>query len=225
MGQKVRPYGFRVGVTKPWRSTWYANKKDFGTFVVEDAKIRAHINKNYRYAAIPQIEIERKADNKVTLIIHSAKPGMLISKKTNRLSDLEKEVSLLTNGKAVDVRVKEVTKPETDAQLAAERIAEQLERRGSYKRAVKREIDLIKGAGAEGCRVRVSGRLGGAELSRVEKQVWGSVPLNTIDADIDWGFAQAFTTYGVLGVQVWIYKGMLRETEEAKFGLEAPKTA
>ncbi len=225
MGHKVRPYSFRVGVTKPWRSTWYANKKDFGTFLVEDAKIRKHIAKLYKYASIPLVEIERKADNKVTLIIHSAKPGMLISKKTNRLSDLEKEVSLLTNGKAVDVRVKEVLKPELDAQLAAERIAEQLERRGSYKRAVKRELDTIKGAGAEGVKMQVSGRLGGAEISRQEKQSWGSVPLNTIDADIDWGFAEAATTFGLLGVQVWIYKGMLKQTEESKYGLEAGKTA
>ncbi len=171
MGQKIRPYGFRVGVTKPWRSTWYAGKKDFGTFVVEDSKIRKHIAKNYRYAAIPAVEIERKADNKVTLIIHSAKPGMLISKKTNRLSDLEKEVSLLTNGKTVDVRVKEVMKPETDAQLAAERIAEQLERRGSYKRAVKREIDMIKSAGTENCKVQINNHLSGTELSHIEKQV------------------------------------------------------
>ncbi|MCC6574527.1 MAG: 30S ribosomal protein S3 [Planctomycetes bacterium] len=220
MGQKVRPYSFRVGVTKPWRSRWFAAKKEFGVYLVEDAKIRRHIHRMYKYAGIPQVEIERSGDNKITLIIHSAKPGMLISKKTNRLSDLEKEVALLTGGKACDVRVKEVSKPELDAQLAAERIAEQLERRGSYKRAAKREMDMIKGAGAEGCKVQIAGRLGGSDISRVEKQVSGSVPLNTLDADIDYGFSEAQTVYGKLGVKVWIYRGMMKQTQEAIFGLE-----
>lgn len=225
MGQKVRPYSFRVGITKPWRSRWYAAKKEFGVYLVEDAKIRRHILKMYKFAGIPQVEIERSGDKKITLIIHSAKPGMLISKKTNRLSDLEKEVALLTGGKACDVRVKEVAKPELDAQLAAERIAEQLERRGSYKRAAKREMDMIKGAGAEGCKVQISGRLGGSDISRVEKQVSGSVPLNTLDADIDYGFSEALTVYGKLGVKVWIYRGMMKQTQEAMFGLEQKATA
>lgn len=219
MGQKVRPYGFRVGVSKPWRSRWYAGKKAFGTYLVEDNKIRRHILKEYKFAAIPRVEIERKGDDKLTVYIFTAKPGMLISKKTNRLSDLEKEISLLTDGKLVDIRVMEVQKPELDAQLAAERITEQLERRGSFRRAIKRESDLVKGAGALGCKVVVSGRLGGAELSRQEKSSWGSVPLSTLDADIDYGFATAYTAYGIIGCKVWINRGMMKETEEAKYGL------
>jgi small subunit ribosomal protein S3 len=223
MGQKIRPYGFRVGVTKPWRSRWFANKKQFGTFLVEDTKIRKHILKEYRFAAIPRVEIERKGEDKITVYVYTAKPGMLIGKKTNRLSDLEKELGLLTDGKMIDIRVLEVQKPELDAQLAAERVAEQLERRGSFRRAMKREMELIRGAGAEGAKMVMAGRLGGADLGRVEKQVWGSVPLSTLDADIDYGFAEAHTTYGVIGVKVWIHRGMMRETEEAKYGL-ASKT-
>ncbi len=223
MGQKVRPYSFRVGVTKPWRSRWFANKKQFGSFLVEDTKIRKHILKEYKFAAIPRIEIERKGEDKITVYIFTAKPGMLIGKKTNRLSDLEKELALITDGKMIDTRVLEVQKPELDAQLAAERISEQLERRGSFRRAIKREIELIRGGGAEGCKVVVSGRLGGADLGRVEKQTWGSVPLSTLDADIDYGFAEAKTTYGILGVKVWIHRGMMKQTEEAKYGLAAEK--
>jgi small subunit ribosomal protein S3 len=219
MGQKIRPYGFRVGITKPWRSRWFAGKKQFGTYLVEDSKIRKHILKEYRFAAIPRVEIERKGEDKITVYVFTAKPGMLIGKKTNRLSDLEKELGLLTDGKLIDIRVLEVQKPELDAQLAAERVAEQLERRGSFRRAMKREMDLIRSAGAEGAKMVLAGRLGGADLGRVEKQVWGSVPLSTLDADIDYGFAEARTTYGVIGVKVWIHRGMMRETGEAKHGL------
>lgn len=219
MGQKIRPYGFRVGITKPWRSRWFANKRSFGTYVVEDAKIRKHIVKEYKFAAIPRVEIERKGDEKITVFVYTAKPGMLIGKKTNRLSDLEKEISLLTNGKLVDVRVMEVQKPELDAQLSAERIAEQLERRGSFRRAIRREMELVQGGGAIGAKVVVAGRLGGADLGRVEKQGFGSVPLSTLDADIDYGLAEAHTTYGIIGVKVWINRGLMRQTEEAKYGL------
>ncbi|MDC1141460.1 30S ribosomal protein S3 [Planctomycetota bacterium] len=223
MGQKIRPYGFRVGVTKPWRSRWFADKKNFGQYLVEDAKIRKHIKRVYRFAAIPRVEIERKGDDKVTVYVFTAKPGMLIGKKTNRLSDLEKELGLISEGKMIDVRVMEVTKPELDGQLAAERIAEQLERRGGFRRAIKREIDLVKGAGALGVKVQIGGRLGGADLGRIEKQVWGSVPLSTLDADIDYGFAEAMTTYGIIGVKVWIHRGMMRDTEESKYGNASKK--
>lgn len=219
MGQKIRPYSFRVGITKPWRSRWFANKKQFGEFLVEDTKIRKHILKEYRFAAIPRVEIERKGEDKITVYIFTAKPGMLIGKKTNRLSDLEKEIALLTDGKMVDIRVMEVQKPELDAQLAAEQVAEQLERRGSFRRAIKRQIDQIKGGGAHGCKIVVAGRLGGADLGRVEKQTFGSVPLSTLDADIDYGFAEAKTTYGILGIKVWIHRGLMKQTEEAKYGL------
>lgn len=219
MGQKIRPYGFRVGITKPWRSRWVASKKNFGTYLVEDAKIRKHILSEYRFAGIPRVEIERKGDEKITVYIYTSKPGMLIGKKTNRLSDLEKEIQLLTDGKLVDIRVMEVQKPELDAQLAAQQIAEQLERRGSFRRAIKRQMDMIQGGGALGCKVVVAGRLGGADLGRVEKQVFGSVPLSTLDADIDYGLAEAHTTYGIIGVKVWIHRGLMRQTEEAKYGL------
>jgi small subunit ribosomal protein S3 len=219
MGQKVRPYSFRVGVTKPWRSRWFANKRNFGANLVEDSKIRKHILKEYKFAGVPRVEIERKGDEKITVYVLTSKPGMLIGKKTNRLSDLEKELLLLTDGKLVDIRVIEVQKPELDAQLRAEGVAEQIERRVGFRRAIKREMEQIKAAGAHGCKVVVSGRLGGADLGRVEKQVWGSVPLSTLDADIDYGFAEAKTTYGIIGVKVWIHRGMLKQTEETKYGL------
>lgn len=209
MGQKIRPYGFRVGVTKPWRSRWFANKKDFGKCLVEDAKIRRHIVKYYRFAAIPHVEIERKGE-KVIVLIHTAKPGMLMSKKTNRMADLEKELELLTGNKQIDVRIIEVSKPELNGQLAAERVAEQLERRSSFRRAMKREIDSIRGGGALGCKIQLGGRLGGADLGRIEKQNWGSVPLSTLDADIDYGFAEAHTTFGIIGIKVWIHRGSLK---------------
>ena len=211
MGQKIRPYGFRVGISKPWRSRWYANKKAFGTYLVEDSKIRKHITSVYRFASIPRVEIERKGDDKLTVYVFTAKPGMLIGKKTNRLSDLEKEISLLTDGKLVDIRVMEVQKPELDAQLIAEGVAQQLERRIAFRRAMKRAVQSAMRLGAEGIRINCGGRLGGAEIARMEWYREGRVPLHTLRADIDYGTAEASTAYGICGVKVWVFKGEILE--------------
>lgn len=211
MGQKVHPYGFRVGVTRPWKSRWYARKDSFGDFIVEDARIRKHILDNYREAAIPEVIIERKGKDRVTVLIRTAKAGMLLSKKTNRLSELEKELQELTGGKLIDTRLVEEQRPELNAQLAAQRIADQLLRRVSFRRAAKREVEMIQQAGAKGVKLNMAGRLGGADLARVEKQNWGSVPLQTLSADVDYGFAEAVTTYGVIGIKVWIYRGKIGE--------------
>lgn len=217
MGQKVHPYGFRVGITRPWKSRWYARKEHFGDFIIEDARIRKHVMDNYREAAIPDVEIERKGIDRVTVYINTAKPGMLLGKKTNRLTELEKELHELTGGKLIDTRLKDVQRPELNGQLAAQRIADQIERRVSFRRAAKRELEMIQQAGAKGVKIHLGGRLGGAELSRVEKQAWGSVPLQTLTADVDYGLAEARTTYGIIGVKVWIYRGKIGDE------LPAPK--
>lgn len=214
MGQKIHPYGFRVGVTRPWRSRWFANKHRFGDLLVEDHRIRRYILDTYKDASIPRVEIERKGDDRVTVFIHTAKAGMLLGKKTNRLTEIEKDLQELTEGKTIDTRLVDITKPELDAQLAAMRIAEQLERRIHFRRAGKREQDIIQQAGAKGLKIWMGGRLGGADLARQEKISWGSVPLHTLDADVDYGFAEANTTYGVIGIKVWIHRGKIGEEQE-----------
>ena len=215
MGQKVHPYGFRVGVTRPWRSRWYANKHNYGDFLIEDHRIRKHVLANYHESAIPRIEIERKGDQRVTVFIHTAKAGTLLGKKTNRLTELEKELHELTGGKVIDTRLIDIRKPELDAMLTAQRIADQISRRVNFRRASKRELEVVQQAGAKGIKIRMSGRLGGRELARAEKVVWGSVPLHTLRADVDYGLCEAHTTYGIIGVQVWINRGEIgAETEE-----------
>ncbi len=216
MGQKVHPYGYRVGVTRPWRSRWYANKHRYGDLLIEDARIRKHILTNYRDSGIPHIEIERKGEDKITVFIHTAKPGTLLGKKTNRLTELEKELGDLCGGKTIDTRLIEIANPELDAQLSAMRISEQIVRRVNFRRASKREKDVVEQAGAKGIKILVAGRLNGAELARREKVVWGSVPLQTLDADVDYGFAEARTTYGIIGVKVWIYRGKMKTQEETE---------
>ena len=215
MGQKIHPYGFRVGVTRPWMSRWYANKKDFGDLVVEDFRIRKHIMTNYKESAIPRVAIERKGgDDKVTVFIHTAKAGTLLDKRTNRLTELEKELSAIAGGKQVDTRLIDVSKPELDATLCAQRIAEQIERRIAFRRAGKREMELVQQAGALGIKLALAGRLGGRELARTEKMTWGSVPLTTLSADVDYGFAEAHTSYGLIGCKVWIFRGKIQTAAE-----------
>ncbi len=211
MGQKIHPYGFRVGITRPWRSRWYANKANFGDLLVEDNRIRKHVLKACKDAAVPQVDIERKGLDQVTVFIFTAKPGMLLGKKTNRLTELEKELSDLTGGKQIDTRLVEVQAPELNAMLVAKGIAEQIERRAAFRRAGKRAIEVVQQAGAKGVKLSLSGRLGGAELSRIEKMAWGSVPLHTLTADVDYGLAEAQTTYGVIGIKVWINRGVIGE--------------
>ena len=205
MGQKVNPHGLRVGVIKDWDTKWYANKKNFSEFLVEDYKIRQLIKKKLYIAGIARIEIERAA-NKVKVNISTAKPGLVIGKGGAGIEELRKLLEKLTN-KGVVVNITEVQKPELDAQLVAENIASQLERRISFRRAMKQCMSKAMKFGAKGIKTAVSGRIGGAEIARTEHYHEGTIPLQTLRADIDYGFAEADTTYGKLGVKVWIYKG------------------
>ncbi|MBU5678122.1 30S ribosomal protein S3 [Alkaliphilus sp. MSJ-5] len=212
MGQKVNPHGLRVGVIKDWDTKWYANKRDFGDLLVEDNNIRKFVKKKLFLSGIAKIEIERAANNRVKVNVHTAKPGMVIGKGGQGVEDLRKDIEKLTK-KSVAVNVVEVKRPETDAQLVAENIAFQLERRVSFRRAMKQAMQRAVKSGAKGIKVSTSGRLGGAEMARTEGYNQGNVPLHTLRADIDYGFAEADTTYGKLGVKVWIYKGEVLPTK------------
>ncbi len=214
MGQKVHPHGFRVGIYGPrrgWRSIWYAKKKDFSKYLYEDFLIRKHIKKNYKYAAIPLIVIERKgSDERVTIFVHTARPAVIIGQRGAKLHQLESELAELT-GRPINVQIKEVKEPNLSAQLLSEYAAEQLEKRVSFRRTMKSVLKMAQEAGAFGCRIRVSGRLGGADMARSEHIQFGSIPLQTLGADIDYGFAEAVTTYSVIGVKVWLYRGKYPE--------------
>lgn len=214
MGQKVNPHGLRVGIIKDWDSTWYADDKKFSDYLVEDYEIRKHIKEKLYIAGISRIEIERFA-NRIKISVHTAKPGMVIGKGGSGVESLRKELEKMT-GKKVMVNVEEVKVPELDAQLVAENIAAQLERRISFRRAMKQAIQRTRRAGALGIKTSVSGRLGGADMARTEGYSEGTIPLQTLRADIDYGFAEADTTYGKLGVKVWIYKGEVLPTKKAE---------
>lgn len=205
MGQKVNPHGLRVGIIKDWDSKWYANKKDFSDLLIEDNKIREYIKTKLYAAGIAKIEIERAA-NRVKVSISSGKPGMVIGRGGVGVEELRAELEKLT-GKSVVVNVEEIKNPDMDAVLVAESIAEALERRISFRRAMKQAIQRTMRAGAKGIKTSVSGRLGGADMARTEGYSEGTIPLQTLRADIDYGFAEADTTYGKLGVKVWLYKG------------------
>ena len=209
MGQKINPIGFRLGVNRTWDSRWYADTADYGRLVHEDLKIRKSIKEQLKQAGISRIIIERP-HKKCIVTIHTARPGLVIGKKGADIEVLRKKLSKMTED---DVRVNlvEIRKPEIDATLVAEDIARQLERRGSFRRAMKRAIQNSMRLGALGIRVMVAGRLGGAEIARTEQYAEGSVPLHTLRADIDYGTAEAETTYGIIGVKVWIYKGEIME--------------
>ena len=205
MGQKVHPHGFRVGVIKNWDTRWYASKKNFADYLVEDDKIRKHLKQKLFAAGISKIEIER-AFNKLTVNIHTAKPGVVIGRGGAGVEALKAEVSKLV-GQAVNVNIIEVRSADSNAQLVAENIAAQLERRISFRRAMKQSMGRALKAGAKGIKLKCSGRLGGAEIARSEGYREGSIPLQTLRADIEYGFAEAHTTYGRIGVKVWVYKG------------------
>lgn len=205
MGQKVNPHGLRVGVIKDWDSRWFVAKKDIGDTIVEDYKIREYIKKNLYEAGISRTEIERDSA-RVRVIIHSAKPGVVIGRSGAEIAKLEATLSKMT-GKTVKVNIEPVKTPDTDAQLVAESIAKQLEDRVSFRRAMKQSMQRATRMGAKGIKTEVSGRLGGADIARTEHYHDGTIPLQTIRADIDYGFAIAHTTYGVIGVKTWIYKG------------------
>ncbi|MCK5758367.1 MAG: 30S ribosomal protein S3 [Clostridiales bacterium] len=205
MGQKVNPHGLRVGIIKDWDTKWYANKRDFGNWLVEDDKVRKYIKKKLYIAGIARIEIERAA-SKIKLNIHAAKPGLIIGKGGAGIEQLRKEVEALT-GKSVLVNITEIKDIDACAQLVAENIAQQLEKRISFRRAMKQAMSRAMKAGAKGIKTMCAGRLGGAEIARTEHYHEGTIPLQTLRADIDYGFAEANTTYGKIGVKTWIYKG------------------
>lgn len=205
MGQKVNPNGFRVGVIRDWNTRWYASKKDFADLLVEDRKIRDFIKRKYFGAAISKMEVERAA-NKVNVSIFTARPGMLIGKSGAGVETIKAQLEALVR-RPVSVNIMEIRNPDACAQLVAENIAAQLEKRISFRRAMKQSLGRAMKAGAKGIKVMCAGRLGGAEIARSERYHEGSIPLQTIRADIEYGFAEARTTYGRIGVKVWIYKG------------------
>jgi small subunit ribosomal protein S3 len=225
MGQKVRPTGFRVGITEPHRSRWYANKREFGSLLVEDHKIRSFIKEKYQFAGIPKIEIERTRDQ-VVVHLHTARPGIIIGRKGQEVDRLKAELEDLT-GRRMDLKIIEINNPQRSAVLIAEDIAQQLRKRGSFRRAIKRTLDQVMESGVHGVKVELAGRLGGAEMSRTEKASRGSIPLSTLQRHIDYGFAVARTAQGVIGVKVWVDLGNYADEEStdgayAKAG-QAPK--
>ena len=216
MGQKVNPHGIRVGVIKDWDSKWYANKRDFSDYLVEDYKIREYLKKKLKSAGVSKIEIERASD-RVKVILYVAKPGIVIGKGGAEIEATTKELQKLTD-KKLSLDTREVKRPDKEAQLVAENIASQLENRISYRRAMKSAMTRATKAGVQGIKAAVSGRLGGADIARSEFYSEGTIPLQTLRADIDYGFAEADTTYGKLGIKVWIYKGEVLPTKAAKEG-------
>jgi len=211
MGQKVNPVAFRTGVMTGWKSRWYASKQEFSELLVEDQKIRNFIKNNpqktqYRNAGIDRIEIERTRDE-VKIILHVARPGLIIGKKGQEVELLQEDLQNLI-GRRVNLKIEEIHRPEVRAQLVAEDIAQQLARRASFRRTMKRSMEQTMDAGAKGVKVQLAGRLGGAEMARREKQILGSIPLSTLRAKIDYGFAEAKTAQGHIGVQVWINQGI-----------------
>ena len=217
MGQKVHPHGMRVGVIKNWSSTWYADSKDFAKFVVEDNEIRKELKKELYQARISDIIIER-TNSEVRVTLHTAKPGLVIGKNGAQLEELKKKLQKEL-GREISINVVEIRKPDLDSQVVAETVAASLEKRMSFRKAMKQAIQKTRKAGAKGIKIAVSGRLGGAEMARTEFYSEGTVPLQTIRADIDYGFAEADTTYGKLGVKVLIYKGeILGNKKERLYG-------
>ncbi len=206
MGQKVNPHGLRVGVIKDWDSKWYAGKENFADYLAEDYKVRTFIKKNLYSAGVSKILIERPADSRMRITISTARPGMVIGRSGAGIEDLKRQLEKLTN-KKVNISIEEVRRAEMDAQLSAESVAEALEHRVSFRRAMKQAIGRTMKSGAKGIKILCSGRLGGAEIARSEQYSEGNVPLHTLRADIDYGFAEADTTYGRIGVKVWINHG------------------
>ena len=211
MGQKVNPTGFRTGITEDWKSKWYAPKAAYGAFLVEDQKIRRYIdeklNRRPPFAAVSDIMIERTREE-VTITLKTARPGLVIGPKGAEVDKLREQIEDMIHRKVAPVKVIEVKNPDLNAQLVAEGIAEQLKKRASFRRVLKMRLETCKQAGAKGIRVQISGRLGGAEIARTEKVTTGSVPLTTLQADVNYGYAVAKTTYGTIGVKTWIFRGM-----------------
>ena len=213
MGQKVHPYGFRLGYINTWRSRWYA-EKDYGDLLHEDLRIKKNLKRQFYHAGISSIEIERMAANKLTVIVRTARPGIIIGRKGSEIDRLKSDLQAAT-GREVYINIQEEQKPEVDAQLVAESICQQLLRRVAFRRAMRRAVETAVRFGAQGIKVRCGGRLNGAEIARAEWYLHGRLPLHTLRARIDHGFAEAFTTYGVIGVKVWVYKGEVFGTEDS----------
>ncbi len=205
MGQKVHPTGFRIGIIEPWRSRWYATKKDYPRLLREDQAIRIYVHKEFKAAGIPRIEIERTSEA-VNVIVHAARPGVLVGRKGARVEELKKQLQNITK-MTCHLTVREVKRPELESTLVAEVIAEALEKRMAFRRAIKKAIQTTVQAGAKGVKVELNGRLGGAEMARTAKEREGRVPLSTLRSHVDYGTAEAHTSYGVIGIKVWIYKG------------------
>ncbi|ANF98379.1 MULTISPECIES: 30S ribosomal protein S3 [Paenibacillus] len=218
MGQKVNPIGLRVGIIRDWESKWYAGK-DFGDLLLEDVRIREYLKTKLKESAVSRIEIERAA-NRVNVTINTAKPGMVIGRGGSEVEVLRNEVTKIAGGKKVHINISEIKNQELDAILVAESIAQQLERRVSFRRALKQSIQRTMRSGAKGIKTAVSGRLGGAEIARSEGYSEGTVPLHTLRADIDYGTAEAHTTYGRIGVKVWIYRGEVLPTAKKQAAQE-----
>ncbi|WP_372368573.1 30S ribosomal protein S3 [Candidatus Uabimicrobium sp. HlEnr_7] len=234
MGQKVNPTGFRIGITENWRSRWYANKKqDFSKYLLEDQKLRKHIKKNYGFSNIPKIEIER-TQKRVNIILHTARPGLIIGRKGANVDKLREELGTFISSKKkdsanqqkdreVNIEIREIKVAEVNAQLVAENVADQLVKRANFRRTMKKAMDIAMDKGVLGIKLQVSGRLGGAEMARTERTGQGKVPLQSLNENVSYGFAEAYTTYGTIGVKVWIYLG--RYGKEVVFhGSHAEKT-
>ena len=217
MGQKVCPVGLRIGITKSWDSKWFAEKKKYTELLHEDIKIRSLIKKEFYQSGIAKIELERAASERVRVVIFAARPGMIIGRKGQEIESLRRGLSNMT-GKDIYLDIREVKRPEVDAQLVSENVALQLSRRVAYRRAMKRVMSSALRLGAIGIKVMVAGRLGGAEIARKEWYREGRVPLTTLRADIDYGFAEAKTGYGIIGVKVWIFKGEVLERKSRHTG-------
>src|SRR5436305_378107 len=220
MGQKTHPYGFRLGVTKPWRSRWFA-KRDYSRLLHEDLKLKRDLKKQLAHAGVSNIEVERMA-NKLRITIHTSRPGIIIGRKGAEIDKLKADIQKRTN-REVYINIQEIHRPELDAQLVGESIALQLEKRIAFRRAMRKSVDSALRFGAKGIKVRVSGRLNGAEIARSEWYLQGRLPLHTLRADIDYGFAEAHTTYGVIGVKAWLYKGEILDLTKRRGLLPEPE--
>jgi small subunit ribosomal protein S3 len=223
MGQKVNPIGFRTGIMLGWKSRWYASKREFADLLLEDQKIRQYVTDKYRFAGIPVVEIERTRDE-VKVVLHAARPGVIIGRKGQQVDQLQDELQNLV-GRRINIKIEEINRPEIQAHLVAEEISEQLAKRASFRRTIKRAIEQTMEAGAKGIKIQLSGRLGGAEMARCEKQIAGSMPLSTLRAKIDYGFVEAKTPQGNIGVQVWVNQGMYEDQADGADAQEgqAPK--
>jgi len=223
MGQKAHPYGLRVGIIKDWKSRWFAKKDRFHITLIEDQRLKKYIKNKLSGGAISTIETERTGE-RIRIIIHTARPGVIIGRRGSEIEALREELQSMIGEKQIFIDIKEIKQPSMEAQLVAENLALQLERRIPFRRAMKRALQMARDAGCEGLKMKISGRLGGAEIARRESVKYGKVPLQTLRADIDYGFTEAHTTYGLIGVKVWVYKGekfTIREEGKKKNGFNA----